>query len=259
MNNSHRKNRLYQTIAVIIIITGVIFGVGHCFYSQVNENVSDVRKCTIIDNDKQFEYELQRNDGFKVALYGNLKSEEELMFEFMNPTKKFVYLSYTKYRYTMHTRRVKVGKSYTTQIYYTWDSIDNNNICSKTANMLGQTIDISDVEYLCTNSTSITQTMFKYGKVKGNYWYPKRVGNFVGNIRYSFTDSPNDKVYTIATNIRDGAEIKNVSERTGKLAIVGQKEDILNSLKSKGVLIIVITIVLIVLVNGFVFYKMYLE
>lgn len=263
ISDFYEKNKLPCVIGIIILAISAIGFIGNHLYQSNQQSVYDIQKCVVIDSPKQFEYELKTNDGFKVALFGILKSDENIGFSFTNKTNDYIFISFNKERYTMHTRTVSTtvnGKTtYRTEVYYTWDTIDSGSVKSNTATMLEQNIIIGDSNFIGAYRIKPDSKIVNGGYERFNFWYPNRAGDFVGNIRYSFSALPNNSAYTLATNIRKNKVLGNVSTDTQKILFVGTKKDLTEHLNNGGKFIAISTILISILASCGLFYKLYYE
>lgn len=251
----YEKNRLAITIALCILIASLVWFVGGKLFESSQEQLYNVERSVVIDNAKQLDYELKTNSGLKVALQGNGDTKELLGFDFMTPSDKYINISFDKQKYTMHTRTVKSGDTYRTETYYSWDDCDSETISASNLVILGKTISINNTELMSIKSINPKEFTFKSGETTDSYWFPKRRGNFTGNIRYSFDGMSNKQNYTFAGELENGKLVG--SDGFQKLLIIGQKDTLISKLENNKLFTIVSTILGMIVVCCLVVYISY--
>lgn len=236
----YEKNRLAITIALCILVASLVWFVGGKVFESNQEQLYNVERSVMIDNVKQFEYELKTNSGLKVAIQGKGDTKELIGFDFMTPSDKYINISFNKQKYTRHTRRVKSGDTYRTEIYYSWDGCGSGDTVAKSLTILEQVIPINNTELMSVDSINPKEFTFKNGETTDSYWFPKRRGNFVGNIRYSFDGMLNKQNYTFAGELVNGKLVG--SDEFQKLLIIGQKETLIDRLEDNKLMTVIITV-----------------
>lgn len=163
-------------IAIMLLIGVLISGKISEHYIDKNEVYNKAIK---IENDKDlFQYGMNTNVG-NAFVYGDLKAIDTVSYPEING--EYMHIQKIKEKYTMHTRvvtyTVKVGKSTQTrtrtEIYWTWDKIDEEEKESKEISFCGikfptNKINIPDDEYIETIKES-SDIRYKYYGVKTEF------------------------------------------------------------------------------------------
>lgn len=174
------------SIIAIILILGVIIS------SKISEKIMDsnekYNKAIQIEDEELFTYGMRTNVG-NAFVYGELEILDPVTYPEIGG--EYSYVEKVKERYTMHTRRVKCGKSYVTQTYWTWDRVGSEGIRSEKVKFLG-------VEF---NYAQFLNLKYKHiDTIKES-----------SHIRYKYYGSPIRVTGTIFTTLKDdnvGEEIK---------------------------------------------------
>jgi len=205
------KREVFASVSII----SVMLIIGLLLSSKISDRIMDrneiYNKAVKIESSELFKYGMETGIG-NAFVYGDLTAVDTVTYPEIG--KKYMYVKKEKQRYTMHTRRVKSGKHYHTQTYWTWDTIGNENIHSKKLNFCNkdftyEKIDIPASYYLTTISESY-HVRNKYYVVDTKY-----KGTLFTNLHNS-TISNNSKFYN-AKSINETIENLN---KVGKVWIV---------------------------------------
>ncbi len=113
-------------------IIAILFLVGFMLSSKISEHhldeVEKYNKAAKINDKELFRYGVDTNIGYAVA-YGELKAVDTVTYPEIGG--EYMYVEKVKQRYTRHTRRVKTGKTYHTQVYWTWDTVGTDSLKCK--------------------------------------------------------------------------------------------------------------------------------
>lgn len=106
----------------LVIISILMVGVGVLIFDHFDEDRRDrqmvIQSSTILKDKEMYDYAVETEQG---NIIGETTVKAIGGFKFKEMNQNFTYVEKVKEVYTMHTRRVKVGKHYRTRIYWTWD------------------------------------------------------------------------------------------------------------------------------------------
>jgi len=185
MRNKKMKITKREIIASVVIIA-IMLMVGFAISSKISDNQNDknaeYQKAIHIEDKELFKYGMNTNVG-NAFIYGDMKAVDTVTYDEIKG--KYLYVEKVKERHTRHTRRVKSGKTYHTQVYYTWDRVDSEDKKCKKINFCGidfksNKIEFPNVEYIDTIKES-------------------------SRIRYKYYGVPTEHTGTIYTNLADGS------------------------------------------------------
>lgn len=176
-DNKFTKREIMFSIVIVL----VMLMLGLVISSSINDMILDENtkytKAIEINNDKElFAYGMRTNVG-NAYVYGTLNKVDTVSYDAIKD-KDYVHLEKVKQRYTMHTRRIahKSGKTtyYTTQTYWTWDTINRESKIAKEITFLNQKYKIDkisniiDDDYIDTISTGYHLREKYYGAKLNN-------------------------------------------------------------------------------------------
>lgn len=180
-----------REILASISIIAVMILVGILISSKISEHQMDkneiYNKAVKIESQELFQYGMDTNVG-NAFVYGDLKVVDTVTYPEIGG--KYMYVEKVKERYTMHTRRVKSGKTYHTQVYWTWDRVDSEDIKCKKISFCGVKFASSKIDLPSANYID---------KIKKS-----------SHIRYKYYGVSTKYKGTIFTNLRD----KTISDNT---------------------------------------------
>lgn len=181
------KREIIASISIIALM--LIFGV--ILSGKISEGIMDsnekYNKAIKIEDEELFKYGMSTNIG-NAFVYGDLEIIDPVTYPEIGG--EYSYVEKVKERYTMHTRRVKVGKTYTTQTYWTWDRVGSEDIKSQKAIFLGVKFDYSKFKTLDNSYiTTIKES---------------------SRIRYKYYGSPIKATGTIFTSLQDNSIDNNI-------------------------------------------------
>ena len=176
-DNKFTKREIMFSIVIVL----VMLMLGLVISSSINDMILDENtkytKAIEINNDKElFAYGMRTNVG-NAYVYGTLNKVDTVSYDAIKD-KDYVHLEKVTQRYTMHTRRIahKSGKTtyYTTQTYWTWDTINRESKIAKEITFLNQKYKIDKIsniiedEYIDTISTGYHLREKYYGAKLNN-------------------------------------------------------------------------------------------
>lgn len=164
-----------REILASISIIAIMLLIGVLISSKISERIVDnnekYNKAVKIEKPELFDYGMRTNVG-NAFVYGELKAKDTVTYSEIGG--KYMYISKIKQRHTKHTKRVKHtrtvnGKSktyYTTETYWTWDTIHKDSKKCDEVLFCGNTfksnkIDIPSAEYIKTIKES-SKIRYKY-------------------------------------------------------------------------------------------------
>lgn len=172
-----------------IAIAAVMLLVGFIISGSISEHQIDINekynKAVKIESPGMFEYGMRTNIG-NAFVYGDLEAVDPVRYPEIEGD--YMYLKKVKEKYTMHTRTVTTrvnGHTRTkTEVYWTWDYVDHEELESKKVIFLGHTFDIGKIDI---PSSSEIDTIKESSK-----------------IRYVYYGVPAKHTGTIFTELKDG-------------------------------------------------------
>jgi hypothetical protein len=232
-DNKFTKREIMFSIVIVL----VMLMLGLVISSSINDMILDENtkytKAIEINNDKElFAYGMRTNVG-NAYVYGTLNKVDTVSYDAIKD-KDYVHLEKVTQRYTMHTRRIahKSGKTtyYTTQTYWTWDTINRESKIAKEITFLNQKYKINkisniiDDDYIDTIST-------------GYHLREKYYGAKLNNVKGTVYCNLKNKTINNATFYKD-TKIKECKEQL---------------MQSSHVIVIVFWILWIILIGGIVY------
>lgn len=136
------RNRMIEItkreVIASVVIVAIMLIVGFVISGKISDNQNDknaeYQKAIHIEDKELFEYGMNTNVG-NAFIYGNMKAVDTVTYDEIGG--KYLYVEKVKEKYTRHTRRVKSGKTYHTQVYYTWDRVGSKDKKCKKINFVG--------------------------------------------------------------------------------------------------------------------------
>lgn len=163
-----------REILASISIIAVLLLIGVLISSKISEHQMDkneiYNKAVKIESTDLFQYGMDTNVG-NAFVYGDLVAVDTVTYPEIGG--EYMYIEKVKEKYTRHTRRVKSGKTYHTQVYYTWDRVGSEDKRCQEINFCGITfnsnkIDMPSADYIDTIKES-SHIRYKYYGVGTKY------------------------------------------------------------------------------------------
>lgn len=157
------KREIIASITIIAVMLTIGFIIsGKITEHQIEEN-AEYQKAVHIEDKELFEYSMRTNVG-NAFVYGDMKPVDTVTYEEIGG--EYLYVEKVKERHTRHTRKVKSGKTYHTQVYYTWDRVESEDKKCKKINFCGidfesKKIEFPDADYIETIKES-SRVRYKY-------------------------------------------------------------------------------------------------
>lgn len=132
-----------------VIIIAVMLIIGIMVHGKINNRLmNDYQKYNTalhIQNDTDlFLYAMKTNVG-DAFIYGDFEVVDTVTYPEIGG--KYMYVEKVKEKYTRHTRRVKSGKTWHTQVYHSWDRVGSEDIKCKEVSFCNVTFDSSKIEF----------------------------------------------------------------------------------------------------------------
>jgi hypothetical protein len=163
---------IIASISIIAIL--LLFGV--LISGKISEHYIDkneiYNKAIKIEEADMFEYGMRTNVG-NAFVYGDLKAVDTVTYPELDD--EYMYVEKIKERYTRHTRQVahtrtvngKTQTYYTTEVYYSWDRVDSDDLKCKEVSFLGVTFDSNKISL---PAESYITTIKESSKVRYKYY-----------------------------------------------------------------------------------------
>lgn len=110
------------SIVAVMILIGVLIS-GKISEHQMDKN-EVYNKAVKIESTDLFQYGMDTNVG-NAFVYGDLEAVDTVTYPEIGG--EYMYVEKVKEKHTRHTRIVKSGKTYHTQVYYTWDRVGSED------------------------------------------------------------------------------------------------------------------------------------
>ena len=171
-----------REILVCIVIIALLLTVGFLISGQISNHFLDkneiYNKAVKLDDSELFQYGM-RTDVGHAFVYGELAAVDPVTYPEIGG--EYMYVEKVKEEYRQHTRvvtrtRTVNGKPQTyttTEVYYSWDRVDSEDIQCETVSFCdvefaSSKIDIPDADYLCTDKVS-SNVRYKYYVTEASY------------------------------------------------------------------------------------------
>lgn len=163
-----------REILTSISIIAVMLLIGVLISGKISEHQLDANevynKAVKIDNTDLFQYGMDTNVG-NAFVYGDLVAVDTVTYPEIDG--EYMYIEKVKEKYTRHTRRVKSGKTYHTQVYWTWDRVGSEDRKCQEISFCGiafnsNKIDLPSTDYIDTIKES-SHIRYKYYGVGTKY------------------------------------------------------------------------------------------
>jgi len=157
------KREIIASISIMSIMFVIGIFMAGLFNQKQMDQLEIYNTSVKIESSDLFRYSLDTNIGH-AFVYGNLEAVDTVTYPEIG--NKYMYIKKVKERYTMHTRRVKRGKHYFTEHYWTWDNVGSESLNSSKIKFSNTTFDfkkikIPSAKYLTTIHET-THVRYKY-------------------------------------------------------------------------------------------------
>lgn len=163
-----------REILVCIVIIALLLTVGFLISGQISNHFLDkneiYNKAVKLDDSELFQYGM-RTDVGHAFVYGELAAVDPVTYPEIGG--EYMYVEKVKEEYRRHTRTKVVDGKTRTEVYYTWDEVDEEEIRCEAVlfcdvEFASSKIDIPDASYLCTDKVS-SKVRYKYYVTEASY------------------------------------------------------------------------------------------
>lgn len=149
------------SIIAVMLLIGVLIS-GKISEHQMDQN-EIYNKAVKIESTDLFQYGMDTNVG-NAFVHGDLVAVDTVTYPEIGG--EYMYVEKVKEEYTRHTRTVRSGKTYHTQVYYTWDRVGSEDLRCKKIYFCGvafnsNKFNIPDANYIDTIKES-SHIRYKY-------------------------------------------------------------------------------------------------
>ena len=208
-----KKREIIVSISILAIMLIIGVFIGNKISENQMDNNSKYNNAIKIEDSELFKYGMRTNVG-NAFVYGELKAVDSIGYDGVEG--EYLYIERVTERYTKHTRQVshKSGKKtyYTTETYYTWDTVNTESKQSKKVNFCDVEFNTSQFElpsdsYITTIDTGY-ELRDKYYGVNANLEGTIFAKLYDNNITESKVDFYNDKTIEQALdNVNSNSKI----------------------------------------------------
>lgn len=218
------KREILFSAIIICIMIFIGFFISNSISDDIRETNEVFYKSTKIDNEQdKFEYGMKTNIGTSL-IYGEVNGETGVKHQDL--INNYFAIKKETERYTRHTRRVKSGKTYRTQVYHTWDNINTETNAVDNFTFLNVGFDISKINFnnwydVPLNETTVDSKYVSW--INGSYIYNNGdTWANVGDLRYEYYYIPLQFKGSILVNLKDSS-IYSTSDKSQTIAFMYDK------------------------------------
>lgn len=205
-------------IAITLSLVGLGFLVSETIKDSINEKNEKYYKALKVDNDEEmFKYAIKTNIGYTLA-QGRVQAVEGVSIEDIEDT--YFRIRKVTEKYTQHFRQVEHTTTkadgttetyYTTEEYWTWDYVGEEEWHTEKFNFLGVNFEYGTIEF---HNESYKET--KDGGYHIRYKYYTIPFEFEGTLfTYIQDNTINESTFSINNSIEEIIELKKKSVNTG--------------------------------------------
>lgn len=189
------KRELLVSISIVALMLIFGFLISDKLTDYFIDQDSKYRTADSIENNPSlFSYAIDTNIG-NCFVYGTLEAVDPVTYEELDDT--YMYVEKVKQKYTRHTRQVahtttvngRTHTYYTTQVYYSWDTVDREHKSVEKVTFCGVEFDIGKIDI---PGDSYIKTIKESSDVRYEYYAVDK--KYVGTIFTSIDD------HTISNN-----------------------------------------------------------
>lgn len=204
-----------REISVSVIIVAIMVTLGFILSSKINESISEKQKryetSVQIESEDQFKYCLETEIGNSLSC-GTIQAIDTVTYPELNG--EYSYINKIKEKYTKHKRTETYtdsdGETKTrTEIYYTWDKVDEESKHSNKLLFLGCVFKYDEI---CLPYENHIDTIYENKKVR--YQYYVKYKEYTGTL-YSYMRNKNIENACFYDKMTIGETIKDASSKFG--------------------------------------------
>lgn len=180
------KREIIVSLSIMALMLILGFSISEIIANEVEDRKRMYNQALQIDSKDMFEYGMSTNVG-NAFVYGKLKAVDTVGYEEIEGA--YLWIEKEREEYTRHEREVehtdsKGHKYYTTEVYYTWDSVWSEEKHSEKITFLGVEFDYNKIK---VSGTKYIDTIYKWS-----------------DVRYVYYGTPPEHTGTIFTKLSDG-------------------------------------------------------
>lgn len=182
------KRAIIVSISIITALLIVGFVISNKFVEYQTNKYNNIIK---IESSEMFQYGMNTNVG-SAFIYGELSAVDAVSYPEIGG--EYMYIQKIEEHYTQHERMVQFGKTTTIQTYYTWDSVNTEELKCKKINFCSIEFDSYKI---ALPSTFYIGTVKETSKVR--YQYYGVSASYKGTVFTELKDntiSDNSRFYT---------------------------------------------------------------
>ena len=162
------KREIIVSFSIVALLLIFGFSISGYIADKVEDKKRMYNQALQINSKDMFEYGMSTNVG-NAFVYGELKAVDTVTFEEIGGA--YLWVKKEREEYTRHERKVKHTDSkghtyYTTEVYYTWDSVRSEKRHSEKITFLGVEFDYSKIN---VNSSHYIDTIYEGFNVRYIY------------------------------------------------------------------------------------------
>lgn len=138
-----------REIMASVVIVGLMFLIGFTISWEIDNYIMDQNeehnRAAKIESNDMFQYGMETDLG-NAFVYGEIKPVDTVTYKMIGG--KYYSIKKVREEYRSHTRTVKCGKTYVTEVYYTWDRIRSNSKTCKKIIFAGKKFDVDKIDFI---------------------------------------------------------------------------------------------------------------
>lgn len=158
------KREAIFSVTIIIVMICIGLFISNIIKSDVDDKNDTYYSAIMINDTSAFEYAMQTNYG-NAFVHGDMSTSDPVSYAGVKGT--YISESWIEERYTRHVRVVHSGKTTSTQVYHTWDEIDNGSKHCKKVTFCGSEFPYSKFDFGSENEIT---TIYKTPELRYTYY-----------------------------------------------------------------------------------------
>lgn len=180
------KREIIVSLSIVAIMLILGFSISEIIANEVEDRKRMYNQALQVETPEMFKYGMETNVG-NAFVYGELAAVDTVTYDEIGG--EWIYIEKEREEYTRHEREVeheddKGNKYYTTEVYYTWDTVYSEDKHSEKITFLGVEFDYNKIK---VSGTKYIDTIYKSS-----------------NVRYVYYGTPPEHTGTIFTKLADG-------------------------------------------------------
>ena len=158
-----KREAIFSVTIVIVMICIGIF-ISNIIKSSVDDENDAYYSAVMINDASVFEYAMQTNYG-NAFVHGDMSANDPVSYSGVKGT--YISESWIEEEYTRHVRVVHTGKTTSTQVYHTWDQVDEGSKHCERVTFCGSEFPYRKFDF--GEGSEIT-TVYKTSKLRYTYY-----------------------------------------------------------------------------------------